>query len=157
MKTSVIPITPTTIRIQIYITSQNNGTAALTDTSLSYIDLPTSNIAFEQLLLFQATVDFNGVISVLDMFVDMFSDNSANAVSKLQVSGNGGTTWIDVTDEIPTGLDVERAGSGIWIPSINTGSNKFRIRLVGKTTGGAATVRISQDSYMIVIINKKVI
>lgn len=157
MRTSVIPITPTTIRMLINIPSQHNGAAELTDTAISYIDLPTSNIAFEQLLLFQATVDFNGVISVLDMFVDMFSDNSANAVSKLQVSGNGGTTWVDVTNEIPTGLDLERIGSGIWIPSINTGSNKFRIRLVGKTTGGAATVRISRDSYMFVIINKRII
>lgn len=142
----------------IDITSQHNGTTQLTDTIASYIDLPTSNIAFEQLLLFQATMDFNGVISVLDMFLDMFSDNSANAVSKLQVSGDGGTTWFDVTDDILTGLDVERAGSGIWIPSINTGSNKFRIRLVGKsTTGGVETVRISRDSYMIIIINKRII
>lgn len=155
MKTSVVPMTPTTIRLYIDIASQHLGSGEISLTSTDYIDLPTSNPNFEELLSFQATVDQNGELTVLSVFLDMFSNNSANAVSKLQVSGDGGTTWVDVTDEIPTGADLERAGSGLWITSIQTGSNKLKIRLMGKSTSGASTVRIARDAYMVITINKK--
>lgn len=158
MKTSIIPLTPTTIRLFIDIASQHLGSGQIDLSAIDYVDLPTSNTEFEELLLFQATVDTNGIISVQDIFLDIFSDNSANAVSKLQISGDGGTNWIDVTDKIPTGLDIERAGAGLWISSIQTGENKLKIRIVGKSTDGlAATVRVSRDTYMQMIINKKIL
>jgi len=118
----------------------------------------TMNAAFEPLYTATYTVDTNGKIIVIDISLTMYSSNSANGESKLQVSGDGGTTFVDVTDTIPTGVDQARIGAGLWITEIAPGLNKLQFRVVGRSTNGLlATINLRTDSFIDFVINKKII
>jgi len=118
----------------------------------------TTNAAFEPLYTAKYTIDTNGKIIVVMIDLLMYSNNSANGESKLQVSGDGGLTFVDVTNTIPTGLAQARVGAGLWIPEIQTGPDKLQFRVVGRSTDGApATIQVRTYSDIRLVINKKII
>jgi len=76
----------------------------------------------------------------------------------MQISGNGGGAWVDVTDDFAhqgtrivasTSARI-RAGSGKWLSTISTGANQLRIRLVHQTSNGshASTAQLRSSSYI---------
>jgi len=118
----------------------------------------TTNAVFEPLYTATYTIDTNGKIIVVMIDLLIYSNNSANGESKLQVSGDGGLTFVDVTNTIPTGLAQARVGAGLWIPEIQTGPDKLQFRVVGRSTNGAlATIQIRTYSDIRLVINKKII
>ena len=78
--------------------------------------------------------------------------------SKIQISGNGGSSWADVTDDFAhqgtdiaaTAADRIRAGSGKWLSTISTGANQLRLRLVHQTNNAshASTAQLRSSSYI---------
>lgn len=118
----------------------------------------TTNVAFEPLYTATYTVDTNGRIIVVEISLTMYSSNSANGESKLQVSGDGGNTFVDVTNAIPTGVDQARIGAGLWITEVQPGLNKLQFRVVGRSTDGLlATINVRTDSHIDFVLNKKII
>ena len=121
----------------------------------------TASAVFVPLYTATYNVDTNGKIIVIMIYLSMFSNNSANGESKLQVSGDGGVTFVDVTNTIPTGLAQARVGAGLWIPEVQPGTDvlkKLQIRVMGRSTNGAlATIIVRTDSYIEFILNKKII
>lgn len=121
----------------------------------------TTSAVFVPLYTATYNIDTNGKIIVIMINLSMFSNNSANGESKLQVSGDGGATFVDVTNTIPTGLDQARVGAGLWITEIQPGTDvlkKLQFRIMGRSTNGAlATIIVRTDSHIEFIINKKII
>lgn len=76
--------------------------------------------------------------------------------SKIQISRDGGTNWVDLTDNFNNGAAVMtnriRAGVGRWITTIVAGANQLQLRLVHWTDdgGGVSTseAQIRSNSYI---------
>lgn len=143
-------------RTFIQITAGKQATSPLDLYSITAGDVvigSTSSTDFVVLYTSQQTIDVNGKIVPFDINLIMITDNDANGECKIQISGNGGTTYVDMTDEIPEISFVQ--GSGAWITSIDTGENKLRMRVLGRSTdGNPATIRIWGDSFIDISVIK---
>lgn len=141
-KPSIISPTSKIFRLDF---AQAQGTTALvadrnitigTTSSLIYVTLHTATY----------TIDNVGSILIAYIFIQIVTNNSANGQCKLQVSGDGGTTFVDVTGNIGAGANLNTGGVGLWISSINIGANKFQLRVQGRSTDDAlATIKIRND------------
>lgn len=153
-----------TVWLSLDLLAQLNSTTLLPfgSTGAEYFTVgTTTSVAFAPLTppyIAKYTIDTNGKIIVVSIYLSMFSNNSANGRSKLQVSGDGGGTWKDVTNEIPTAVQ-GRIGAGLWITEVLPGLDMLQFQVVGwSTTAPApATIIVRTDSYIEFILNKKII
>ena len=169
MRSTITIVGARTVRFILFFLSQLNSANLLpfgsigteyftvgTTTSMVFVPLvpPPPNAPYTATY----TVDTDGhIIVVMIQLSIMFSNNSANGESKLQVSGDGGVTFVDITNAIPTGVGQSRSGSGLWIPEIQAGINKLQFRVVGRSTDGAlATINVRTDTEIVIVINKKI-
>lgn len=159
MRTEPSVIAPTTVQLTIDLMGKAQGSSPLIGFGSYYFDFtPITNTTFITLLSGSFTVDTNGVLTVVNIFLTMFIKNTVAGESKLQISGNGGTTWVDVTDAIGVGTDIERTGPGLWITNIQVGTDKLMFRLLGRsTTGALSIIGIRSDSFLTIVYNKKII
>lgn len=157
--TDVAVITPTTVRATFDLMAKNQGSSQLTGVGAYYVTLASvADTSFAVVLSGSITIDTNGVITIINLFLSMFTNNTVAGESKLQISGDGGVTWVDVTNAIGIGLDINRTGPGLWISSIQTGTNKFRFRILGRsTTGALSLIRLRSDSILQIVYNKTII
>lgn len=153
-----------TVSLDLDILSQFHSAALLPfgSTGTGYFTVgTTASAVFVPLYTATYNIDTNGKIIVVMISLTMYSNNSANGESKFQVSGDGGVTFVDVTNTIPTGLDQARIGAGLWITEIQPGTDvlkKLQFRVMGRSTNGApATINVRDDSHIEFILNKKII
>lgn len=82
--------------------------------------------------------------------------NGTNSGSKIQMSRDGGASWVDVTDNFVHNAAVMtnriRAGVGLWVPTIVAGANQLQFRLlhwVDVGTGiSTSEAQIRSNSYV---------
>lgn len=131
------------------LSSDTNITVGTTD-SLTYVTLATLSY----------TIDRSGTLDVESILFKVITNNDTNGVCKFQISGDGGTNFIDITGDIESGANLETSTIGLWISSVNPGNNKCRIRILGKSTDSNNTnIKINtnylgNDSYGLLTINK---
>lgn len=155
MKLKIAVIAPMTTRTVIRLMSQKHGTAILSGLTV-YESFTTSSLVLVPLFTAIYTIDTQGVIDVIDVWLFLTTDNSANGRCTVEISGDGGATFIPVTTEVPDGADLGTTGPGLWISSVNIGTNQLQIRIMGRSTNGAvATIKIRNDSTMDIIFNKR--
>ena len=153
-----------TQEIVIYPVAEDVGTSELSDDGTSPVYLPTSAASTSVItennpgVIFSEDINFSqdGSIEVTSIYFEgewqtrfvAGSGNSTASVSKWQISGDAGTTWVDETDDFTTTstsyVSRIRAGAGRWISSINAGSNMLRVRLVDWLNGSSAGAAASQ-------------
>lgn len=154
MKLKIAVIAPLTTRTVLRLTSQKHGTSILTSTV--YESFTTTSLTLVPLYTAIYTVDTQGIIDVVDVWLDLITNNSANARCTVEISGDGGTTYIPMTTEVPSGLDLETKGPGLWVTGVSIGTNQLKIRIKGRSTDGlTATINIRNDSTMDIIFNKR--
>ena len=160
MKTLIKATTPTMSRLTIELIASLVGTdiADASQSELFYSEIgTTTNLNYETLYTAKYTIDENGILNVINMYLFSLWFNDNNARSKLQVSGDGGITWTDITDDIINGIDLEKTGPGLWITNISIGTNMFQFRILGKSTdGNVATIKLNTASYIDFMIQKKI-
>lgn len=158
---TIAVIAPTSIRVILDFVAANQGNTPLVFTGITTrSEFTTNSLVFVNWFTAAYTIDLNGVLSVVDIFFYLLTSNDVNSILKIQISKDGGVSFVDATGEIGfSGLfDDLTMGSGNWISSIDTGQNKLQIRVQAKSTTGAnATARIRGDSYLKLVYNKKVI
>lgn len=164
MRSTITIVGARTVSLDLDLLAQLNKATLLPfgSTGTGYFTVGTTNSAtFESLFTAKYNVDTNGKIIVVMINLTMYSNNSANGESKLQISGDGGATFVDVTNTIPTGLDQARIGAGLWITEIQPGTDilkKLQFRIMGRSTNGAlATIIVRTDSHIEFILNKKIV
>lgn len=151
------------IKITIYFTAQDQLAVPISFYTpgilkSGYNGWITSSLVLVPLFTASYTIDFNGKITPIDMYLGLTTNNDANATCKLQVSGDGGITFIDMTDEIPTTVNLITLGPGLWINNVMVGDNKLQIRVLGRSTDGTpATIKIRGDSFLDLTFNKNLI
>lgn len=154
-------LNPATIRVDLDLLAQFNNANIIPIGTLSttYTDVgTTTSTSFVTLFTNQYTIDINGVIDVVDIFVDITTNNTTNGRLKMQISGDGGSTWVDITNEMAGGTGIRRTGPGLWINNVLTGLNKLQIRVLGRSADGLlATLRVRNNSFFYFIFNKKII
>ena len=145
------------------------GTAAIADdgTNPAYTSshTTTANISANTVgWTSSATISVPALVNVVSLFAEFewqsrFNANGgggASSQSKIQISGNAGTTWIDLTDiftNTATSLTTYiRAGTGKWLSQISQGTNQLSFRLihgVGSNDGTSQSiVQVRSTSYV---------
>jgi len=160
MKSDLTVIPPTSNRLLIRFTAQQTGTNELTGFGAADVTIVgITNTDYEEKMISKTTVDTYGTLTLQDIYFYYRMRGYADLRAKLQISGDGGVTWTDVTDEITGvgGAIEERTGPGLWISSIDVGTDKFQVRLIAKTVGGAVDVRVLSDSFVYIVYKKDVI
>jgi len=112
----------------------------------------TEDINFEQ----------DGTITVVSIFYglrwQMKRTGGTTAYSKWQISGDGGSTWTDATDNLSetntTYTDKARLFTGRHVSTIDAGANKLQIRLCAWTDGTTVETKVRSDSYLRVTYRK---
>lgn len=109
-------------------------------------------------------IDFEraGTITVISIYAELHwsqkQTGGGTSYAKMQISGDGGSTWIDLTDnvaEVGTDYaDKTRAGVGRWITAITSGTNQLQLRAVqwGGTT--SSELKLREDTYLRITYRK---
>lgn len=104
-------------------------------------------------------IDFeqDGALALISIFMEIHLQikisGGATGTVKLQISGDAGGSWVDVTDDLTTVeaayVDKTRIGTGLWITGIVAGANQLKFRLMHKTSDAGETVytQIRTDTY----------
>lgn len=147
--------------LELLLLSEDAGTAELADDGSSPPYYPAvahmtnaiaeanPGVAWQKLF----DLEQDGTITVLSMYLELEWQTlftvgggaGTQSTSKVQVTGDGGTTWVDVTDNFTNAVAVMtpriRAGVGLWLPAISAGPDQFGVRLVHWTddAGGVST------------------
>lgn len=136
----------TSAYILISASAQAQGSNPLTGSPI-VLGSTSSSTTFVEILTSKYTVDTEGIIEVGEIFVNIVTSNGfnsgTNAVSKYQISGDGGNNFIDLTTGIPSVLPgppfygvLATSGRGKWIDNIEVGPDKLQLRVLGKSTDG---------------------
>ena len=153
----------------VYPAGITMGTTTISDSGISPAYAPshtaTANISANT-VGWTASINLSeaSLLYIASLFIEFewqsrFNANSgsgASSQSKIQISGNAGTTWVDLTDTFTntaTSLTTQiRAGTGKWLTQINRGSNQLQFRLihgVGSNDGTSQSiVQIRTNSYI---------
>jgi len=145
------------------------GTAAIaddgTDPAYTPSNTTTANISSNTVgWTASADVSEATLLNVVSLFAEFewqsrFNANSGNGTSsqsKVQISGNGGTSWVDLTDTFTntaTSLTTHiRAGTGKWLSQISKGTNQLSFRLIHGVASNDGTsqsiVQVRSTSYV---------
>lgn len=153
MKTILNVVAPTTVLYILEYGQLNGDVIAATD---GYITVgTTSSLTYISLGTIKITVDIQGIITVYDLTCNLQTNNSANGVCKLQISGDGGNTFTDITNDILGGVRT-RGGVATWIDSIQAGTDKLQVNVLGKSSdGNPATIKIYTQSTIQMTLNKR--
>lgn len=117
----------------------------------------TENINFEQ----EGTIDLISIYAEFEWQTKLTLEggDATNSISKIQISRDGGATWVDVTDNFTNpAVDMtnrKRFGVGLWITLILAGYNQLQFRLchwtddsVGGIGRSTSEAQIRCNSYV---------
>ncbi len=108
-----------------------------------------------------------GVITIISIYIELHWQQkytaggaSTDTWAKWQISRDGGTAWVDITDNEtennPVYQNKTKAGVGVFIPTIVAGADQLGLRLCAWTDDGAASVetKIRSDSFIHITYRK---
>ena len=103
-----------------------------------------------------------GTTTILSIYYDlewqMKRTGGSTSYAKWQISGDGGTTWVDVTDNVAetsaSYADKTRLLAGLHVSSIAAGANKLQLRLCAWTDGTSVETKIRTNSYIRLVYRK---
>jgi len=109
-------------------------------------------------------IDFEqeGSIDVISIFAELrwqHKTSGGTAYSKVQMSRDGGSNWVDMTDSIAeTNVayqDKTRVGVGRFVTTITAGANQLQMRLVSWVTApNVSSAKMRSDSYIRITYRK---
>lgn len=157
---------PSVSDVVLYPVAIHAGTAEITDDGTSpafYADNENSGggiiaegTPFVHWLEYIDNFEREGTINVVSIFFELrwqHKTAGGNAGSKIQITGDGGSNWYDVTDSIAevnaAYQDKTRIGVSQRISAITAGANKLGFRLVSWVDAAAvSSAKIRSDSYV---------
>lgn len=153
----------------IYPVSEHAGTAEITDDGTSpayYADTESGTATVEGTPNVHWLEDINfeqvGTITIISMYIEFeweHKTSAGTAYSKIQISRDGGSNWVDITDSIAeTNAAYQnklRAGVGNFVSTIVAGANQLQFRLVSwEAAGGTSSAKIRSNSYVRITYRK---
>ena len=131
------------------------GTNVLTqsDERLALADVTDGNYTTVHSISSQLEPD--GVNNLFYVYVYLDWYVSGKGSMRWQISGDGGDTWVTVTEDIDfneVGLtNYFRYGSGEWITSVSNGDNKLQLRFQVKASEGTISSEIVDSSFLAIL------
>lgn len=181
MKTTTAIIAPRNEFIEQALITQVQGTAPLITNSNpttfgSTILATTSSTTFEEVSRSKYTVDTNGVITLTEILaildtglpanvtfpfppfpnipVVLTKPTTTNGVLRVEISGDAGNTFVNMSGDI-IGPKLVRA-TGLWIKKIDTVPDGLQFRFLVKSADGfPATIGMSNQNIVVFVLNKK--
>lgn len=149
----------------IYIVAEDIGTTEISDDGSSpalTAESSKSNAnetAGEADPNWSEDIDFEpgGTTTIISIFYELHwqqkRTGGTTSSGKLQISGDGGSSWVDVTDDITetgtTYADKTRIGTGRHITAVTAGSNQLQMRLVTWSADATSVeTKMRSDSYI---------
>lgn len=149
---------------EIEFTTALQGTTPLTPGSpwgTNIFLLPGVNVnVFTTILSGSYKLEDIGTLDVMDIRLSVQFYYLGDGSIRFQLSGDGGTTWVTCgQDNFNVGAWTFDAfyGSGMWLPSIQSGNNKFQFRLQTLANAGIVWIYIIDNSSTIIQYRKKVL
>jgi len=104
----------------------------------------------------------DGTITVISIFYELHwqqkRTGGTTCSAKWQISRDGGSNWVDLTDNMAetgtTYADKSRIGVGVHIPTIVAGANQLEFRLCAWTDGTSVETKVRSDSYVRITYRK---
>ena len=154
----------------VYITAEDSATTEGTDDGSSPLllsEVSKTNASEAASLSDPAwSEDINfeqeGTITTISIYYNfqwqMKITGAGTGYCKWQISGDGGSTWVDVTDNVSeTGTsytDKQRMLSGRHITAVSVGANKLQFRLCSWTDATSVETKVRSDSYVRICYRK---
>ena len=172
MMTTLSNKEPRVQEIVIYPVAEDAGTTELSDdgTSPTYFPVAAASTAVvgegNGVAAWTEDIPFEaeGTITIIAIYAEfewqtrflVGAGNGTNTESKIQISGDGGGSWVDLTDTYTHSTAAMtnriRAGVGRWVSTITAGSNQLQFRLlhwVDVGTGvSTSEAQIRSNSYV---------
>ena len=164
MEADVESLQPTTGEFEIYILSEDFAAIELSDdgTSPQLTVESSTGVATEggaeadPRWTEDWTLDALGVTNILSILFDLHWQMKISGVgtgyAKWQVSGDGGSNWVDVTTNLETihttYEEMAIVGAKSAISTITAGTSKLQMRLCAWTSATSVQVRIRNSSKM---------
>lgn len=163
---------PETLDIVIYPVAEDAATDEIADDGSSPAVYPavadtTSALVGTPAEAWGEDVQFDevGTVQVLSIFVylhwqTMIDNVLGHSYSKMQMTNDGGTTWVDMTDDFDNQLAAMteriRSGVGRWFTTIDAGVEQLGFRLLHWVDNAIYTssAQIFSDSYIRITIHK---
>ena len=159
---------PQIAEVVIYPAAEDLATTVIGDDGSSppYTATTVATTSSNYATAWNESINFEptGTINIVAIYAELewqtrFVDNggtAASSVSKVQISGDGGSSWVDMTDEFTTTAtsytNRVRIGVGKWISTVTAGTDQLQLRLVQKTNTGtsadASNAQIRVNSYL---------
>jgi len=105
-------------------------------------------------------------VDILDLYAELYWAQKATggetmSYAKWQITGDGGSTWVDITDNVEEGgavyVDKTRKGTTLALKTIQGGSGRFAIRLcTWIVDGDTVEVKVREDTYLKLVVRKNV-
>jgi hypothetical protein len=150
--------------VVVYLAAEDVSTTELTDngSSIIYLAEVTKNNANEAAGQTNPawTEDFNLeqvlAMNIVSVFLELEAyikiTGSGTGYAKWQLSNDGGSTWVDVTDNFSTTSTsystFKRVGVMVPFSSISAGANKFQARLCTWTGATSVESKVRSNSYV---------
>lgn len=131
-----------TVRVAYNIASPLRGTNVLTGVGGSFALSDVTSNVFQTLLLNKYRIEDIGFVKVFEIKIKFVWNIGGNGQWRWQVSGDGGTTWVTVADITTNVTPLQVEGAGTWISSIQTGDDKFQVRLQARAVAGTVSTQI---------------
>lgn len=146
-----------------YIASTTRGTAVITNHNFfgtpQNLDLSdVTDGSFTTVLTRTYSVEDVGIVDVLSVPVFIRTVVNGNGTFRWQISGDGGSNWTTIINQafnVGVFTNVTRSGSGQWITSINTGTDKLQLRLQALANAGTVNLRLDDGSSMFIQYRQK--
>lgn len=139
-----------TVRISLDMAASVRGTGVLTGSSEA-LDLPDiSDSEYQNVLLNKYRIEDTGIIEVFELKVKLVWNVKGNGAWRWQVSGDEGLTWTTIAEVTTNQVAFTQAfteGAGTWLSSIDTGDDKFQIRLQAKAASGTVSTQVVDASF----------
>lgn len=139
------------------------GTAVITGGTVfkNFPMVDVTSLTYQTVFLFQHRLEDVGFLEVMSIFVGAFFSYNGYGSIRWQISGDGGSTFVTIVEgSFSVGVLTNElvSGSGLWITSIQPGTNMLQIRMqVKSTSGGVVSTFIEDDSAIILTYRKKVL
>lgn len=101
-----------------------------------------------------------GSIEVLDLRLSAFFSEKGNGSLRWQISGDGGITFLTMAEGSfnQVGFLADNAfASGVWLSTIEPGTDKLQIRFQAKAVAGIVSTKINDGSTFRICYRKKVL
>lgn len=163
---------PNVQEVIIYPVAEDAATTELTDDGTSPAYYPavahstTANAEGTPGVAWSEDIDFEqeGTINIISIYAEfewqtrflVGAGAGTQSSSKIQMSRDGGASWVDLTDNFNNAAAAMtariRAGVGLWVTTIVAGANQLQFRLVHWTDDGGAVstseAQIRSNSYI---------